>query len=219
MQADNALNYAATVFLQGGTLSGNGTIDGFVTNSGAIVRPGSSPGILTVTQGYPTPYSQGPGGTLSIELGGLTAGTQYDQLNNGGNSVLGGALDVNLINGFQPALGETFAIVTFASGTGTGKFTTLNVPAGLSVNYSNAGVYLVVTGTVPVQILQPQLTAGGLNFGFGTVNNQNYAVQSTTNLAAPTWMVYSNFTGNGSLINFVLPVTNASQQFFRVVEP
>jgi hypothetical protein len=218
MQADNALNYATTVFLQGGTLSGSGTMDGYVTNSGAVVRPGSAPGILTVAQGYLYPYGQGPGGTLSIELGGLTAGTQFDQLNNGGYSYLGGTLNVSLINGFQPAVGESFPIVLFA-GTGTGKFSTLNVPAGISVNYSNAGVYLVVTGTVPVQVIPPQLAAGAFNFGFGTVNNQNYTIQSTTNLAAPNWILYSNFTGSGSLMNLALPVTNAQQQYFRVLEP
>jgi hypothetical protein len=218
MQANNAANYVPTVFLQGGTLSGDGTIQGFVTNSGAIVQPGASPGILTAASGYPTPYTQGPGGTLSIELGGLTAGTQFDQLDNGGNSVLGGALTVSLINGFQPAVGQSFPILLF-SGTGTGHFSTLNAPAGISVTYSNTGVYLVVTGTVPVQILQPQWTAGGFNFGFGTATNQNYTVQSATNLAAPNWILYSNFTGTGSLVNFVLPLTNAAQQFFRVLEP
>jgi len=218
LSASAALNYVQTVFLQGGTLSGDGAITGFITNSGATVRPGASPGILTISQGYPSPYSQGPGGTLSIELGGLTAGTQFDQLNNSGNNVLGGTLNVSLINGFQPAMGESFPIVSFA-GSGSGTFATLNAPAGLSVNYSNAGVYLVVTGVVPPQILPPQLKPGGLSFAFGTVTNQNYTVQSSTNLGGNNWILYSNFVGNGSLMDFVLPTTNTSQQFFRVLEP
>src|SRR6266404_2472851 len=68
-----------SVLIFGGTLSGNGFVRGFVTNA-ATVHPGTSPGVLTVTDGYPTPYSQGPAGTLAIDIGGRTAGTQYSQL-------------------------------------------------------------------------------------------------------------------------------------------
>jgi hypothetical protein len=61
-----------TVQVNGGTLSGAGTVSGSLTNSGGAVLPGgpSSAGTLTLLGNY----TQGPGGTLSINVGGTTPG-------------------------------------------------------------------------------------------------------------------------------------------------
>ncbi len=40
------------------------------------MSPGASPGTLTITGDY----TQTSAGTLAIEIGGVTAGTQFDQL-------------------------------------------------------------------------------------------------------------------------------------------
>src|ERR1035441_5785631 len=58
-----------------------------------------------------------------------------------------------------------------------GTFRSVNVPAGISVNYSNNGVYLVVVGAVPVQILAPQLAGTNFVFQFPTASGQSYTVQ------------------------------------------
>jgi hypothetical protein len=199
--------------IQGGTLQGTGTITGNVNNSGGTLSPGHSPGTITETGNY----AQSAGGTLKIEINGTTAGTDYDQLSVTGSATLGGALQVTLENGFAPAPAAQFQILSAASRNGT--FATLNVPAGISVNYSNTGVFLVVTGAVPVQILPPHFSAGGFNFGFNTISNRSYTVQSTTNLTNPNWILFTNFTGNGSLMQFAPSVTNAAQRFFRVTNP
>ena len=67
-------------------------------------------------------YTQTASGSLDIDLGGTTAGSQYDQLAVSGTATLGGQLDVSLINGFQPALGNTFQPLTFASSSGNFGF-------------------------------------------------------------------------------------------------
>ena len=67
-------------------------------------------------------YSQMASGSLNVDLGGTTAGSQYDQLLVSGTAALGGQLDVSLINGFQPALGNTFQPLTFASSSGNFAF-------------------------------------------------------------------------------------------------
>jgi hypothetical protein len=51
------------------------------------------------------------------------------------------------------------------------------------------------------------------------VNNQSYTIQHDDYLAATNWVFYTNFTGNGSLMQVVAPVTNAPRRFFRGREP
>src|SRR5262249_30195506 len=67
-------------------------------------------------------------GVLNIEVGGTTAGSQYDQLNISGTATLAGTLNATLINGFGPVAGEQFAALTAGSGI-NGSFATINLPS------------------------------------------------------------------------------------------
>ena len=98
------------------TLSGSGTIVGDVVNRG-LFSPGNSPGITTVLGDSTFARS----GTVSIQIGGLTAGqgipvdNGFDQINISGLATFGGTLQVVLINNFTPLLGQKFEIVTYGS--------------------------------------------------------------------------------------------------------
>ena len=109
-----SLATSTTLNIQGGTLGGAGTVTGNVSNAG-VVSPGASPGILTLSGNY----VQSAAGALKIEIGGLAAGTQYDRLAITGSATLNGTLQVQTINGFSPAAGNTFQILTYGSRTGT----------------------------------------------------------------------------------------------------
>jgi hypothetical protein len=115
--------------LAGGALTGEGSITGNVNNTGGTVTPGASPGILTISGNY----TQGPSGVLDMEIGGTTAGTQYDQLLVTGNASLGGTLNATLINAFVPAATDAFTLIQ-ASGTVSGTFATTNLPAGVTLS-------------------------------------------------------------------------------------
>ncbi len=101
-------------YFYGGALQGTGIVTGNVVNTGGIVAPGSSPGVLRIAGNY----TQGPTGTLNIELGGVVSGTQHDLLDVTGAASLSGALDVSLINGFTPISGTVFRIVNFSTRSG-----------------------------------------------------------------------------------------------------
>jgi hypothetical protein len=101
------LTVAQPLQIQGGTLIGAGTVTGSVTNNG-IVSPGASPGLLTITGGY----TQTGNGILSIELGGLSAGTGFDRLAVSGAVRLAGTVSVTLLAGFSPATNDTFTFLT-----------------------------------------------------------------------------------------------------------
>jgi hypothetical protein len=159
-------------------------------------------------------YTQG-GGALTIKLGGRGAG-ESGQLATGA-ATLGGPLDVSLASGFVPAAGDQFQILSCSSLSGA--FTSTNVPAGVSVNNSNNGVFLVVNGPAPVQIINPALSGGNLTFSMATVNGRSYAVQQNTNLGTTNWIFCTNFTGNGLLMQVVVPTAGAPRRFYRVSEP
>lgn len=66
----------ASYTIAGGTLGGHGSIDADITvESGGTLAPGASAGQLTVEQ-----IVFETGSTLEIEIGGLIAGSEYDQL-------------------------------------------------------------------------------------------------------------------------------------------
>jgi hypothetical protein len=81
---------------------------------------------------------------LEIDLGGTQAG-QFDQLQVAGEVSINGTLEVSTIDGFDPATGQTFDIITADSVTGT--FSNVVVPAGtnLEVVYTNSTVSLQVS--------------------------------------------------------------------------
>jgi len=105
----------------GDSLIGSGTLDSNLVNAGTV-SPGASPGIITVDGDY----TQESLGSLAIELGGTTAGTDYDQLVVTGVATLAGTIDVSLIPDFTPSAGQNFTIMTYASHTG--EFDTQNLP-------------------------------------------------------------------------------------------
>jgi hypothetical protein len=108
---------ASSVTIQSGaTVSGSATITSSVTNSGTIYvgGPGAT-GRLTINGNF-TQTSQG---ILNMEIAGLTAATQFDQLAISGTATLAGTLNVQLLNGFIPASGNSFAVLTFGSHSGS----------------------------------------------------------------------------------------------------
>ena len=97
---------------------------GDLTNDGGNFSPGASPAASSIIGNY----VQNPAGKLTMELGGTTPGTQYDKLSITGDATLNGALQVSLINGFAPQLGNQFELLLTA-GDLDGTFNTMLLPA------------------------------------------------------------------------------------------
>ncbi|MBI2824274.1 MAG: PEP-CTERM sorting domain-containing protein [Planctomycetia bacterium] len=139
-------NVGGSLVLNAGSLTGSGNLTGSVASSGTI-----SPGLSAGTLNFQSGLTLNSGGAVAVQLGGLTPGTQYDQLNVTGGATLGGTLAVTLINGFQPALADSFTVMTFDSGTGTfGGYTGLAVGGHLTLKprYSATDLALRARPTV-----------------------------------------------------------------------
>ncbi len=137
---DGTLNPGDTLNLASGdSLIGSGTLAANLVNAGTV-SPGNSAGGITV-QGD---YTQQATGVLEIQLGGTTAGTQYDQLTVTGTATMAGTLNVSLIDGFVPQVGDSFTILPYAMRSG--GFSTLNLPDGYrwGVDYGYSGLTLSV---------------------------------------------------------------------------
>jgi hypothetical protein len=101
---------ATAINVQAGSLVGGDTVVGNLTNAGML---GSTSQFSTWTiQGG---YTQTTRGTMLVGVGGLTPGTQFDQLSASGPSSLNGTLSLTVVNGFAPLPGENFLILNRGS--------------------------------------------------------------------------------------------------------
>ncbi len=119
--------------------------------------------------------TQTSAGAEGVVLGGLTAGTQYSQLNISGTANLSGALDVGFANGFTPSSGNQFTVLT--ANTISGTFSSINsaaLPGGLNwtltYNFSSVPQAVVLTAQTGTSTSQT-LTVAELGTGTGTVTD------------------------------------------------
>ncbi len=211
----------------GGKIYGNGVIHGNVSiGDGGTISPGKSPGLLTI-QGN---YSQETGGTYSAEIGGTDPDTGFDRIEVKGVASLAGNLRVRFVNGFTPAVGQTFRILEAQSATGNFGSTFLPSDVGLSVEVDATGVVLTVTSVpdgVPV-INSPTTVAAGSGVEFSyqiaatnmTANRaRGFVINGGNSFGAtnlPAGLSIDTNTGvisgvTGSVGTFVVPITATNQ--------
>jgi hypothetical protein len=131
--------------------------------------------------------------TVIMEIGGTIPGTEHDRVDVFGHLVFGGTLDVDLINGFMPAAGNSFDLFNWQ--TTSGAFSTIAVPTlpnGLTWNSAQ----IHTTGVLSVAL------AGDYNFD-GSVNAADYVVwrkYDGTPQGYNTWRAnFGQTAGSGSV--------------------
>ncbi len=121
-----AFGRVAIVNFVGGSVYGNGTIQGPIMSNAAI-NIGDAP--MTVGQmSFMGNYTQEANGSLTFDIAGASLG-QYDQLNVSGHAQLNGLMTVDLLHGFVPQIGNNFDIMNFANQSGT-----FSLVMGLPIN-------------------------------------------------------------------------------------
>jgi hypothetical protein len=130
----------------GGVMRGTGTFDvtgTAFTNAGTLAA-GLSAGQLGLTGSL----TQQSSSVIEVELGGTQEGTEYDRINVSGTVSVAGTLDLTLINGYQPTVGDSLTIVAYQSRVGGGTFATvtgLDVGGGIRFDtvFTATGLSLV----------------------------------------------------------------------------
>ncbi len=115
----------ATAVIVGGPVTGTGTFAPLLVHDDGALGPGDPLGAMGIGGGYTVRTGLSGGPLLDIQLGGTGVG-QADQLNATGTCTLAGTLTVTLVNGYVPALGDSFPVVRCLSIVGT--FGIVNLP-------------------------------------------------------------------------------------------
>ncbi len=207
VRIDGTLTNNASGTLSGGGLfqmGSTGIVD--IQNDGTI-SPGASPGGLLMDVGTLT---FGATGNLTVELGGLVAGTDYDRVDVLGDVVLAGTLDATIFGGFPLTIGDTFDVLV-ASGSITGTFDTVNLPAGPGAGF---GIFY---GSNFVR-LTVGLIQGDLNFdGFVGISDLNIVLGNWNLNVTPGDISVGDPSGDGFVgiddLNAVLGNWNGGTAF------
>jgi hypothetical protein len=143
-----------------GALRGGLRVLGSVVNAGTVA-PGASPDIVTIVGNY----TQLPGSTLEIEVGGLTPGVEHDLLVVTGTATLGGRLEVPLIDGYTPIAGKDEITFLTAAGGIFGSFDEIVAPnSDLTLELiRDPGITTRLGLIFSTSVFARQLTRGSMN--------------------------------------------------------
>ena len=169
---------ASTFNVAGGDVQGTGAITGAVSMSGGRITPGSfttqTPGTLTINGSF-----QQSGGIFD-EL--IKSGSNGLLTVNGSVALKGSAmLDLTLLNGFTPTIGQSFDILNYFPGSGltgtwsnaTSSFTMAGFNWG--INYGFNGDEVVITAQSPITTTPTPEPSTLVLFGTGLLGLAGYA--------------------------------------------
>jgi len=188
--------------VQGDSLAHPVTLTGYIKGVGTLdnvaitgtYSPGFSPAAVTLGNMIYASSS-----TTVIELAGTTAGSQYDQLNHVGQALLGGTLHVDLLNGYLPALGDTFTFLTATNGV-TGTFDNVELPS-LSGNLKwqlDYNANSIVLAIVPNNSAPTDLTLSPTSISENLPGGSAVGLFSSIDPDALNTFTYTLVTGTGS---------------------
>jgi hypothetical protein len=193
-----------------GGVTGSGTLSHVFLNGGQITI-GNSPGVITLEDVFVADNT-----TFDFSIQG-TDPSEYDRLILTGDVTLAGMLDVELMNSFNPQIGDTFDILDF--NTASGSFSEMNLPelgGGLLWDTSQ----LLVDGTLYIPL------AGDFN-NDGTVDAADYT-RWKDNLGLASSALNGNGSGAATVVqadyllwktNFGLSAATGSEGTAAVPEP
>ncbi len=181
--------YAETgsLFQNDGQLNGGGRIRGSLTNRG-VLSPGNTVGTLNIT----SDYSASGTAVHVLEISSLSS---FDNLLIAGSASINGALNVSFSGGYVPVLGNTFRLLSFASGNGTFSSASLPaLPVGMywKINYNPTDVTLEITNINPcIPPVTPANVSGLVNVCayVGTGAPLGYKVTLDPNASGYLWTV------------------------------
>ena len=141
-------------------LTGSGTLTtttGTIANSGTLA-PGNPIGTFTILGGG---LEQTATGIVLVEIGGVSAGIQYDVLDMAGDFIVDGNFEAIFTNSFIPSGGEVFQPVLWGGNTGQFNLLLPGLPPGMvwTPNYGSTAFSLTATSVGTIQFQSETFSA------------------------------------------------------------
>ncbi|NCA83067.1 MAG: hypothetical protein EOM72_10025 [Opitutae bacterium] len=111
-------------YVSGGGVGGSGQVANNLHQESGRLSPGSSPGKMEIDGTF---LQTGAEPELFMEIGGLVAGDDYDQIAVSSTGTVSGVLTVELLDGYEPPAAARFDLLLAAERTG--RFAETNLPA------------------------------------------------------------------------------------------
>ncbi|MGK7941086.1 MAG: Ig-like domain-containing protein, partial [Crocosphaera sp.] len=171
----------------GGTFGGFGTLTGNI-NTSAILDIGEFNNTEYGQFIIDGNYTETNDAIIDIEIGGYTSGTEFDFLDIMGVANFDGTVNISLLDGFLPVLGDTFEIINFDSYTGALDFTGLSINDELEFNveYASDKITLVVGERInafsPDAVDDIATVASGETIIIDVLNNDSDADNNTISI-------------------------------------
>lgn len=213
----------------GGTLTGAGSFTGIngINLYGAYLPGGSSSPNQTAAVSFAQYLFLQTSTSITLKLGGLVAGSQYDQISFNNYVSLGGTLRVVLINNFIPQAGESFKLFVFdpsQSSSQFGRVTLPPLPTGLF--WRSDRLYL--DGTIRVSLTAQTFALWQSGFGAGSftadddydgiANGIEYLLGTNPKTASNSSAVFSvaAISNGAASVTFQIPVDPGDDAHYRV---
>ena len=211
--AGGTISLAQPLELAGGLLTGWGILEADVTNA-ACIRPACSNGVLTL-KGQ---CDQLIGGRMEFDLAGNDPGTNQSRLNITGAARLRGSIGVRWAEGYLPAPGTGFSVMTFASRQGEfccfDNFLLLGHEQRVVPVYSPSNLTLVTVAAPEPTAVPMRVTVDGGALVCWPVEFAGYELCWATNLSQTNWTRLPGVTNR-----FLAPPPLAREKFFRLRQP
>jgi hypothetical protein len=188
------------------------TVNVNFTNTATI---NAQAGILSFNGAFTT-----TGGTLAFGVSGLAS---FGQINVGGNVALNGTANVSWLNGFVPAVGNSFALLDYGSQSGT--FANITFPPGIlgQGTYGATVFSVTITNTTAPTNLPVFLSIKLANTNIAVISwpssATNYSLQISTNLSSGSWSNITSGITTVSTNDVFSNNVNGKASFFRLHSP
>lgn len=172
-------------------------------------------GILAANGGYFSAASA----LFLCALGGTIPGTNYGQLQVAGGVTLDGALRVDLVNGFVPAINDSFTVLT--AGTRNGTFANFLYPSNaVTMQLSNAPNSVIVRaaglGVTELVLFPPVLSSSNVMLSWAAESNKTYRLEFNPDLGLSNWNAVPGGVTILSNRATQLDALTSSNRFYRV---
>ena len=175
-------------------------------------------GLVEVVKGtvrFPIVYSETPSATLAVSLGGTNAGTQYGLISFVGTPTFAGKFAVSTRDGFRPAPGNAFSVLSYPSALGDFiAVDGLDLGSGLRLEPRFTKTSLTLTaadlGTNALPRVSEYRTLGSLLVVW-PIEFTGWELSSATNLLAPAWLTVPIAGVNDTVVPFAGP-----EEYFRL---